>query len=128
MSWYPSRKGGRTWNWGPLWWNRNYIDWWMEPERAVPPSVHHEPKSGVLLGPTEWRPRQHPEIGGWKKQPRWSKAWIQETEEPWRCGIGYALKLGNHTYNLGIWRRRDSPVEQYNQLISNLATTPLEGE
>jgi len=39
-----------------------------------------------------------------------------------------ALKLGNYTYNFGIWRRRESPVEQYQQLISTLATTPLEGE
>jgi len=83
----PTKAGGSTWAWGPLWWNRNYITYWFEPERPTPASVYYEPKSGVLLGPTEWRPRQHPQIGGWKRQPRWSQAWIQETEDPWRCGV-----------------------------------------
>jgi hypothetical protein len=128
VSLLPSRKGGNTWGWGPLWWNRNYVSYVFEPERPTPPSVHMEPASYVLLGPVAWKPRQFPEVGGWRRQPRYTECWVQETEEPWRCGVGRTVKLGNHTYNIGLWKRRPSPVDEYHELISTLATTPLEGD
>lgn len=44
-------------------------------------------------------------------QPFISKAWANETEEPWRHGRGVAIRFGGRLLMLGLWKPSVPPDE-----------------